>query len=226
MVFGQYLDNRIVAKLTTAFVVGIFVLFAGLSFVFAADPVAKIGIVSQDGLNISFTGEASEDPDGGEEINGWTWTFTGPGINGTDTDTGERVTYRFPEEGEYLVTLTVTSINADGITERSAEYTEPIVVDPDEPAHIVGRLTNPLGSISTIPKFLEALLDRIVQIAIPIIIIFIIYSGFLFLVAQGNPEKISKAKKTLMWTLIGAAVIIGADILAKVIVGTITDLGQ
>lgn len=49
-------------------------------------------------------------------------------------------------------------------------------------------------------------------------IIFVIYGGFLFIMAHGDPGKIAKGKKTLTAAIIG----VGIALLASVIVNTIT----
>jgi hypothetical protein len=86
-------------------------------------------------------------------------------------------------------------------------------------------LQNPLkDGYTSIPDFLRALLDVVVTIAIPIIVIMIIYSGFLFIKAQGKPEDLITARKALMWTLIGAAVILGASLLSYAIQGTVDEI--
>ena len=84
-------------------------------------------------------------------------------------------------------------------------------------------ITNPLKSDSII-ELLNALLDIIVQVGIPIIAIFIVYSGFLFVKAQGNESKLSEAKQTLLWTVIGAAIVLGATVISGVINATIGSL--
>lgn len=86
-----------------------------------------------------------------------------------------------------------------------------------------GKLQNPLN-IENIEDFLSSILKAVVNIATPIIVLMIIYSGFLFVKAQGNPEELNTAKKTLMWVIIGAIIILGAAVLQKAISGTITDL--
>ncbi|MCU0660423.1 MAG: pilin [Candidatus Pacebacteria bacterium] len=87
------------------------------------------------------------------------------------------------------------------------------------------KLQNPLGGdVKTIPQFIAKILEIITKIGTPIIVIMIIYSGFLFVWARGNEEKLTKAKSTLMWTLVGAALMLGAWILAQAIVGTVNQL--
>lgn len=86
------------------------------------------------------------------------------------------------------------------------------------------RLENPLRNINSIPQLISAILDIVVQIGVPVVALFIIYSGFLFVKAQGNPEALKTAKTALIWTLVGAAVLLGASVLSSVISGTIDQL--
>lgn len=87
-------------------------------------------------------------------------------------------------------------------------------------------LPNPLRSdIDSIPKFVVALLDIAVSIGTWVAVFFIIYSGFLFIKARGNPAGLETAKKTLIGTLIGTAILLGAYVIASAINGTITQLG-
>jgi hypothetical protein len=84
-------------------------------------------------------------------------------------------------------------------------------------------LNNPLGDIGVdnIPKLIEKILELVVLIGTPVVALFIIWSGFLFVSAQGNPTKLTTARTTLMYTLIGAALVLGATVIAKAIGGTI-----
>ncbi|MEK7589889.1 MAG: hypothetical protein AAB475_01400 [Patescibacteria group bacterium] len=92
-------------------------------------------------------------------------------------------------------------------------------------ANVSGTLQNPLkDGYASIPDFLGALLKVVITIAIPIIIFMIIYSGFLFVKAQGKPEELVTARKSLIWTFIGAAVILGASLLSYAIQGTVDEI--
>ncbi len=89
------------------------------------------------------------------------------------------------------------------------------------------HIDNPLGNnsgVDTLPKFIEKLLDIVITIGIPIVVVFIIYAGFLFVSSRGNKEKLGPAKDALLYALIGAAVLLGAKIIALAIQGTINDL--
>lgn len=85
---------------------------------------------------------------------------------------------------------------------------------------VVG-LQNPLGSQSLI-GFFESILDVIMIFAVPIIVFFIIYAGFLYVTAQGNESKVSTAHMALLYAVIGGVIILGARVILAVISGTIS----
>lgn len=92
--------------------------------------------------------------------------------------------------------------------------------DSTDAQPIVGQIEvkydNPLGNTKTLPDFAIIVLDGAVLLLTPIVVIMLLYAGFLFIMAQGNTEKLSEAKKVLMYTIIGAAIILGAKGLAIV----------
>ncbi|OGF82411.1 hypothetical protein A3B18_03640 [Candidatus Giovannonibacteria bacterium RIFCSPLOWO2_01_FULL_46_13] len=57
----------------------------------------------------------------------------------------------------------------------------------------------------------------VAQIALPLVVVFIIYSGFLFVSARGNEEQLEKAKSTFFWAVIGAILVVGAYAIATAI---------
>ena len=88
---------------------------------------------------------------------------------------------------------------------------------------ITVQLRNPIGA-NSIQDFIASILHIVVQIGIPVAVLFIIYSGFLFVTAQGDEAKITKAKSSLWWAIIGTAVLLGAEVIADAIGGTIDNL--
>ena len=52
----------------------------------------------------------------------------------------------------------------------------------------------------------------------------IIYCGFLFVSARGNTEKLTKAKEALLYTVIGAAILLGSWAIAIMISETVLSL--
>ena len=90
------------------------------------------------------------------------------------------------------------------------------------PVVVFAQLKNPLkGDITTIAGFTEAFLRAVTFILFPIAVLFIVYSGFLFVFARGDIEMLKKAKINFLWTVIGVALLLGAWALAVLIQGTI-----
>ncbi|MEK7578931.1 MAG: TrbC/VirB2 family protein [Patescibacteria group bacterium] len=85
-------------------------------------------------------------------------------------------------------------------------------------------ITNPLKDIDSVSDLLFAAVDIVTQLGFYIAVIFIIYSGFLFVKARGNKEELEKAKQAFLWTVIGTAILLGARLLAEVIEGTVDQL--
>jgi amino acid transporter len=52
-----------------------------------------------------------------------------------------------------------------------------------------------------------AILGNVLAILGGIAMIFVIYGGILYMTSQGDPAKVEKAKKTLMWAVIGIILI-------------------
>lgn len=69
---------------------------------------------------------------------------------------------------------------------------------------------NPL-KIQTVGELLEAIIKWLFWIALPLTVIFILYAAYLFITSGGKSEIIKKAKNTLLYTLIGFAIILLAN---------------
>ncbi len=112
------------------------------------------------------------------------------------------------------------SIDPSGPSSNTSEGS----IDPNGPDSNSVVLENPLGNTDTIPEFIEKLLSIILKIGVPIVALFIIYSGFLFVWARGNPKALGEAKDTFLYTVLGAAILLGAWVLAQAIKGTVDAL--
>jgi hypothetical protein len=93
------------------------------------------------------------------------------------------------------------------------------------------QFTNPLGGggggiagITSIQGLLLAILNIIVTVGIPLVVLAIIYSGFLFVTAMGDKEKIKNARGVFMWTIIGGIIILASTVIANAIDGTIQQI--
>lgn len=87
-----------------------------------------------------------------------------------------------------------------------------------------GKICNPVPSIKSVPGLVQTILTGLLQIGIPVVALAVVYCGFLFVAARGSPEKITKAKDALLYTVIGAAILLGAWAIATMISTTVTGL--
>lgn len=85
------------------------------------------------------------------------------------------------------------------------------------------KIENPIDE-NNITDLIQRILEGVIKIGMPIIVLAIIYSGFLFVSAQGNTEKLSEAKRSLLYTLIGAAILLGSWAIAQLITDTVKAL--
>lgn len=66
---------------------------------------------------------------------------------------------------------------------------------------------NPI-SVDTIDGFIATAIDALVMLLTPLVVIMIVWTGFLFIKAQGNVEALGVAKKALLYTVIGAIIVL------------------
>lgn len=97
----------------------------------------------------------------------------------------------------------------------------PIFVFAQEKVSI--ELKNPLASKS-VSEVMLSFFKILVELGAVVVTLAIIYAGFLFVMARGNPEELKKAKSTLFWTITGALVLLGAQVIASIIENTIKKL--
>lgn len=86
-----------------------------------------------------------------------------------------------------------------------------------------GSLQNPL-TFCDIPTFIATALKVLVIVALPIITLFIVVAGFMFVFARGKPEGLKKARENFVYVIIGSILILGAWVIATLIGGTISQL--
>lgn len=85
-------------------------------------------------------------------------------------------------------------------------------------------LKNPLDAES-IQELIEQILEWVYKIGLPIVVVMFVYAGFLYVIARGNETEIKKAHTAIKYTVIGAAIVLGAFVIATAIRGTIESLG-
>ncbi len=101
-------------------------------------------------------------------------------------------------------------------------YLIPAVVMADQ---IVINIPNPAGKNDNLIKIIQAVLDNIVlPIGAVLVVMYIIYAGFTFITAQGKPKEIEDAKRRFLWSLIGAAILLGASAISQAVQATLSNI--
>lgn len=86
-------------------------------------------------------------------------------------------------------------------------------------------LENPL-KVDSLWGFVELVLGWVVRIGSVVVGLFLLIAGFNFVTAQGNEEKLAAAKRGLLYTIIGAILLLGAWTIATVISNTIEQIAK
>lgn len=86
-----------------------------------------------------------------------------------------------------------------------------------------GGFANPLKA-GSITELISAVLHGIVQLGSILLVLALVYVGFLFVAAQGAEEKIRDARNALLWTVVGGLILLGAETIARVIGATVEAL--
>jgi uncharacterized paraquat-inducible protein A len=83
-------------------------------------------------------------------------------------------------------------------------------------AAAANQLKNPLA-VSSLQELLVGILNAVIVLAIPIIVLFIIYAGFLYVTARGNVQQTQDATRALTYAIIGGVLIMGAVAIAEIV---------
>lgn len=88
------------------------------------------------------------------------------------------------------------------------------------------KLTNPLKSgTNNLFDFIKLIVNNVLlPIGGVVATMYIIYSGFLFVTAMGDPKKIETAKASFTYAVIGTAILLGAWAISEGIAATIRQL--
>lgn len=95
-----------------------------------------------------------------------------------------------------------------------------------QPTNItIGNPFKGLGNNGNLSDLLYAVLDNaVIPVGGIIVVLMIIYSGFLFVTARGNEEQLKVAKRSFTYAAIGAAILLGAKAIALAIQSTVNAL--
>ena len=79
------------------------------------------------------------------------------------------------------------------------------------------------ADVTQVDNFIRNVIKVIAGLAGLIATGFFVIGGFSYITSSGNPEHLDKAKRTLLWSSIGLAIVIAAFVLSNIVTTIATD---
>lgn len=89
--------------------------------------------------------------------------------------------------------------------------------------YAVELLENPLN-VNTLDSLIIGIVDGIVLILIPIMVLAVVWTGFNLVINSKKPEELSKSKNSLMWSLVGLLLVLGANGVLEIVKNTVNSV--
>lgn len=134
------------------------------------------------------------------------------------------ITFGFvlPPQSTYAVDPpTVDRTAVPGSADRTA--TSP-TVGAERTPQAVFTLKNPL-KVDSVAGLIQSFVVVFSYIVILFAVLAIIWVGFQFILARGNPERMNELKSWLLWIVVGVAIVIGARLIIQVVISTLSASG-
>jgi hypothetical protein len=141
-----------------------------------------------------------------------------------------------PAGGSEVISPTTTSdygircTNSEGdlfsATRRvEVNLTSPPIEVGSPPTIVTVRFDNPFRASGNLFELLTNVIDNIIlPIGGMLAVLAFIWSGFMYVTAQGNEAKLKTANRALLYTVIGTALLLGSWVIAIMIEATINQL--
>ncbi len=73
------------------------------------------------------------------------------------------------------------------------------------------------GGVSQIQSFIQSVIQTLITLAGLVSVGFFVWGGFGYITSSGNPESLDRSKKTILYSAVGLAIVLGAFVLSSVI---------
>jgi predicted small integral membrane protein len=73
------------------------------------------------------------------------------------------------------------------------------------------------GSVTQITSFIQSVVQVLITIAGTVAVGFFVWGGFGYITSTGHPEALDRSKKTVMYSGIGLAIVLGAFVLSGIV---------
>ena len=73
------------------------------------------------------------------------------------------------------------------------------------------------GGVSQIQSFIQSIIQVMITLAGLVSVGFFVWGGFGYITSSGNPESLDRSKKTILYSAIGLAIVLGAFVLSNIV---------
>ena len=73
------------------------------------------------------------------------------------------------------------------------------------------------GNVSQVEGFIRSIIKVVAGLAGLVATGFFVVGGFTYITSSGNPERLDRAKQTLIWSGIGLAIVIAAFVISNIV---------
>lgn len=78
-------------------------------------------------------------------------------------------------------------------------------------------LAAPVAGVSNIESFIRSIITVLAGLAGLVATGFLVAGGFTYITSSGNPEHLDRGKRTIVWSLTGLAIVIGAFVISNIV---------
>ncbi len=77
--------------------------------------------------------------------------------------------------------------------------------------------TTPSGSVNQIVAFIQSVVQVLITIAGTVSVGFFVWGGIGYITSSGHPDNLDRSKKTIFYSAIGLAIVLGAFVLSGIV---------
>ncbi|HXS15461.1 MAG TPA: pilin [Candidatus Saccharimonadales bacterium] len=77
--------------------------------------------------------------------------------------------------------------------------------------------TTASGSVNQIVTFIQSIVQVLITIAGTVSVAFFVWGGFGYITSSGHPDALDRSKKTILYSAIGLAIVLGAFVLSGIV---------
>jgi hypothetical protein len=92
------------------------------------------------------------------------------------------------------------------------------------PPQGVPKLQNPLKA-NSVGELVQNFVEIVSYLVILFAVLMLVWTGLQYILARGNPTKMSDLSKRLMWIIVGIAIVIGARVIISIVINTLKATG-